>query len=143
MYQLQYQEAELCNHQISGSRINHLYHDLAESAKVFVPSGTFTLFPFLTLSLVDLNVQCLIKAGSAATDTSSLVFHLRETFVEGFRWYLKAISEHHLRVRTKSFNKAFAPSVSMEARELLQDLITEYNYLIVGVCEWTVTFSYL
>jgi hypothetical protein len=71
------------------------------------------------------------------------VFHLRETFVEGFRWYLKAISEHHSRVRTKSFNKAFAPSVSMEARELLQDLIAEYNYLIVGVCEWTVTFSYL
>jgi hypothetical protein len=34
----------LCDHQMSGARINRLYHDLAESAKVFSPAGTF-LFP--------------------------------------------------------------------------------------------------
>ncbi|KAJ7331513.1 hypothetical protein DFH08DRAFT_814823 [Mycena albidolilacea] len=107
----------LCDHQISGARINRLYHDLAESAKAFGPS-------------LEIDVPHLIKSGSAAADTSSLVFHLREDFIEGFRHYLEAISEHHLWLGTESFNEAFAPSVSMDARELLQDLIAEYNYLM-------------
>jgi hypothetical protein len=78
---------------------------------------------------VDLDVQRLIKAGSSATDASSLAYHLCETFVEDFRRYLEAISEHHSRVGTEAFNEAFAPNVSKDARELLQDLIAEYNYL--------------
>jgi hypothetical protein len=79
---------------------------------------------------VDLDTERLIKAGSAAADASSLAYHLRETFVEDFRRYLEAISEHHSRVGTEAFNESFAPSVSMDARELLQDLIAEYNYLM-------------
>ncbi|KAJ7720879.1 hypothetical protein B0H14DRAFT_3520781 [Mycena olivaceomarginata] len=106
----------LCDHQMSGARINRLYHDLAESAKVFSPA-------------VDLDVQRLIKAGSAAADTSSLAYHLHETFIEDFHRYIEALSEHHSRVRTEAFNESFAPSVSMDARELLQDLIAEFNYL--------------
>ncbi|KAJ7801237.1 hypothetical protein B0H14DRAFT_3489834 [Mycena olivaceomarginata] len=107
----------LCDHQMSGAHINRLYYDLAESAKAFVPS-------------LEIDVPCLIKSGSAAADTSLLVFHLREDFVEGFHHYLEAISEHHSRVGTDSFNEAFASSVSMDARELLQDLIAEYSYLM-------------
>jgi hypothetical protein len=79
---------------------------------------------------VDLDTERLIKAGSAAADASSLAYHLRETFVDDFRRYIEAISEHHSRVGTEAFNEAFAPSVSMDARELLQDLIAEFNYLM-------------
>ncbi|KAJ7767059.1 hypothetical protein B0H14DRAFT_3509882 [Mycena olivaceomarginata] len=107
----------LCDHQMSGSRINRLYHDLAESAQAFVPS-------------MEIDVPRLIKSGSTTADASSLVFHLREDFIEGFRHYLEALSEHHSRVGSDSFNEAFAPSLTADARELLQDLIAEYNYLL-------------
>jgi hypothetical protein len=79
---------------------------------------------------VDLDVQHLLKAGSAAADTSSLVFHLRDTFAEDLRRYIEALSEHHSHVGTDAFNESFAPSVGMDALELLQDLITEFNYLM-------------
>jgi hypothetical protein len=79
---------------------------------------------------VDLDVQRLTKAGSAAADTSSLVYHLCETFIEDFRRYIEALSEHHSCVGTEAFSESFAPNVSMDARELLQDLIVEYNYLL-------------
>jgi hypothetical protein len=79
---------------------------------------------------VDLDVQCLIKAGSAAADTSSLAFHLCDTFAEDLRQYIEALSEHHSHIGTEAFNESFAPNVSMDARELLEDLITEYNYLM-------------
>jgi hypothetical protein len=59
-----------------------------------------------------------------------LVFHLRDTFAEDLRQYIEALSEHHSRVRTDAFNESFAPNISMDARELLQDLIAEYNYLM-------------
>ncbi|KAJ7792180.1 hypothetical protein B0H14DRAFT_2624167 [Mycena olivaceomarginata] len=107
----------LCDHQMSGSRINRLYHDLAESAQAFVPS-------------MEIDVPRLVKSGSTAADASSLAFHLREDFIEGFRHYLEALSEHHSRVGSDSFNEAFAPSLTADARELLQDLIAEYNYLL-------------
>jgi hypothetical protein len=125
----------LCDHQMSGSHINCLYHDLAKSAQVFAPAGSFpfTLSPlslFLTLSIVDLDVQRLVKAGSATANASSLAYYLRETFIEDFCRCIEAISEHHLRVGTNTFNELFAPSVSIDTRKLLQDLIAEYNYLM-------------
>ncbi|KAJ7687807.1 hypothetical protein B0H14DRAFT_3533783 [Mycena olivaceomarginata] len=110
----------LCDHQMSGSRINRLYHDLAESAQAFVPS-------------MEIDVPRLVKSGSTAADASSLAFHLREDFIEGFRHYLEALSEHHSRVGSDSFNEAFAPSLTADARELLQDLIAEYK-LPPGSC---------
>jgi hypothetical protein len=80
--------------------------------------------------IVEIDVPRLVKSGSAAADASSLAFHLREDFIEGFRHYLEALSEHHSRVGSDSFNEAFAPSLTSDARELLQDLIAEYNYLM-------------
>jgi hypothetical protein len=79
---------------------------------------------------VDLDVQRLLKVGSTAADTSSLAFYLRDTFAKDLRRYIKALSEHHSHVGTDAFNESFAPSVGMDACELLQDLIAEYNYLM-------------
>ncbi|KAJ7824614.1 hypothetical protein B0H14DRAFT_3469218 [Mycena olivaceomarginata] len=101
----------LCDHQMSGSRINHLYHDLAESAKVFAPAAPH-------------------QSRKHRADASSLAYRLRETFVEDFRRYIEAISEHHSHVGTEAFNESFAPNVSTDARDLLQDLIAEFNYLM-------------
>ncbi|KAJ7676402.1 hypothetical protein B0H14DRAFT_2656211 [Mycena olivaceomarginata] len=118
LHQLQRQETEFSMRPPDvGSRINRLYHDLAESAQAFVPS-------------MEIDVPRLVKSGSTAADASSLAFHLREDFIEGFRHYLEALSEHHSRVGSDSFNEAFAPSLTADARELLQDLIAEYNYLL-------------
>ncbi|KAJ7812821.1 hypothetical protein B0H14DRAFT_3478586 [Mycena olivaceomarginata] len=91
----------LCDHQMSGSRINRLYHDLAESAQAFVPS-------------MEIDVLCLVKSGSTAADASSLAFHLREDFVKGFRHYLEALLEHHSRDLITEYNYLMDPAPCVE-----------------------------
>ncbi|KAJ7751473.1 hypothetical protein B0H14DRAFT_2636057, partial [Mycena olivaceomarginata] len=82
LHKLQRQEAEF-SMRPPDVRVTHqprLYHDLAESAQAFVPS-------------MEIDVPRLVKSGSTAADTSSLAFHLREDFIEGFRHYLEALSD--------------------------------------------------